>query len=87
MQTIEVLDTEHRPGLAAEDRVVRGREAEAMTGLVDMQRRRLEDAGHFPKRFKLNPAGGPRASYGYSFRELQEWLAERRASRDTAVQK
>jgi predicted DNA-binding transcriptional regulator AlpA len=64
-----------------EDRVVRGREAETMTGLVDMQRRRLEEQNLFPKRFKLNPDGGPRGSYGYSRNEILQWIEERLASR------
>ena len=64
-----------------EDRVVRGREAETMTGLVDMQRRRFEERNLFPKRFKLNPDGGARGSYGYSRNEVLEWVQERKASR------
>ena len=68
-----------------EDRVVRGREAETMTGLVDMQRRRLEEQNLFPKRFKLNPDGGARGSYGYSRNEILQWIEKRLASRAQAV--
>ena len=78
-------NTETNASAPVEDRVVRGREAEAMTGLVDMQRRRLEERNLFPKRFKLNPAGGPRGSYGYSHREIMDWIEERLASRNTAA--
>ena len=63
------------------DSVIRNRPTEEITGLGDMQRRRLEERNLFPKRFKLNPDGGPRGSYGYSLNEVLEWVQERKASR------
>ena len=68
-----------------EDRVLRPKETEQLTGLSDMQLWRMEQAGSFPKRFKLNPAGGPRGAAGHSNVEVRCWLAGRRASRNAAA--
>ena len=64
--------------------IVREPECYATSGLSNMHRRRLEAAGKFPKRFKLNPDGGLYGAVGWDFDELMEWRAERLASRDSA---
>ncbi len=49
---------------------------------VDMTLRRMERAGTFPKRFKINPDGGPFGGVAHDYDEVQEWVEKRRASRD-----
>ena len=63
------------------DRVVREPECFEISGLCNMQRRRLEARGLFPKRFKLAPDSGPYGAVGWHYGELMEWVAERLASR------
>ena len=66
--------------------IVRYPECKKISGgysIVHLQR--LEDAGNFPKRFKLNPDGGPFGAIGWDFEELMAWVAERRDSREIAV--
>jgi predicted DNA-binding transcriptional regulator AlpA len=70
--------------LTAEDAVMRDPEVRERTGYCNMQRRRMEAAGTFPKRFKLNPDGGPYGAVGWSRREVMAWIASRRASRQAA---
>ncbi len=65
-------------------RVVRDPECLEISGVCNMHRGRLEKAGLFPKRFKLNPDAGPFGAVGWDFDELMQWLQERRASRDGA---
>lgn len=62
------------------DRIIRRPELEAMTSLTERQIRTLEDEGKFPKRFLI--AEGGRA-VGWSFIEVQDWLAKRRNARET----
>jgi len=69
----------------ASDRVLRLAETSKLVGLSNMQIWRLEQSGLFPRRMKLNPAAGPTGAAGHSFREVMTWLAERRASRETAA--
>ena len=52
------------------DRIVRPAEAERLTGYCDVHLRRLEAAGQFPPRFKLNPDGGPYGATGW----LESWI-------------
>ena len=68
-----------------EDRVLRPKETEHLTGLSNMQLWRMEQAGIFPKRFKLNPAAGPHGAAGHWYREVKNFLRARLASRDTAA--
>tara|TARA_B100000315_G_scaffold245323_1_gene271062 strand:- start:60 stop:290 length:231 start_codon:yes stop_codon:yes gene_type:complete len=63
-------------------RVVREPECEKRSGLSNMQRRRLEEQGLFPKRFKLNPNAGPHGAVGWDDEELTAHHQERVASRD-----
>ena len=63
-------------------RVLRLPETERLTGYSNMQIMRLEKAGRFPKRFKLNPEGGKYGACGHNYGEVVEWLEERRASRE-----
>ena len=67
--------SEH-PG-EVEDRIVRPAEAEKVAGACDMTLRRWEDAGSFPKRFKLNPDGGPFGAVGWLYSDIQNWLRRR----------
>ncbi len=63
-------------------RVMRLPETEHVSGYCDMHLRRLEKAGTFPRRFKLNPDGGPFGAVGHDYVEVMDWLEARRASRD-----
>ena len=64
-------------------RVMRLPETTRVAGACDMTLRRMERAGTFPKRFKLNPDGGPFGAVGHDHGEVMEWIEGRRASRDT----
>ena len=64
-------------------RVMRLRETTRTAGACDMTLRRWEEAGTFPRRFKLDPNSGPFGAVGHDFNEVQEHLEKRRASRDT----
>ena len=63
-------------------RVMRLPETCRTAGVVDMTLRRMEKAGTFPKRFKINPDGGLFGAVGYDYDEVQEWVEKRLASRD-----
>ena len=65
----------------ADDAIIRQPETSRLVGYCDMQLRRLELVGDFPRRFKLNPAGGPYGAVGWSRTEIRVWIAERRAAR------
>jgi len=64
-------------------RVLRVSETAALVGYCNMQLLRMEQAGLFPKRFKLNPEGGKNGAAGHDYGEVMAWIAERMASRDT----
>lgn len=49
-------------------------------GLSDVTIRALEEKGHFPRRFKLNPHG---KTVGWLVHEVDEWCLERAASRES----
>ena len=55
-----------------------------ITGYSDVQLWRMEKAGRFPKRFKLNPAAGKYGATGHDYHEVMAWLEARRRSRDSA---
>jgi len=74
--------TSSTPPASFPPRVVRLREAEKITGYSGMQLWRLERRGLFPRRFKLNPAGGAYGAVGFDYGEILQWLEARRASRD-----
>ncbi len=63
--------------LSAGDRIVSSRERRHLIPYSDMHIWRLELAGRFPKRVHL---GANRV--GWSYRELQEWIAARKAERE-----
>lgn len=65
---------------ANNDRIVSATERRSLIPYSDMHIWRLEKADQFPKRIRL---GANRV--GWSLRELQEWIAERKAERDTAA--
>lgn len=65
-------------------RVLRVPQTEAKTGYCDRQLRELEAQGLFPKRFPLNPSGKGRA-IGHLESEVDEWIAQRAASRREAA--
>ena len=50
-------------------------------GVCGQTLRRWEAAGVFPARIKLSPAGGFTGAIGWDLGEVDDWLAERRASR------
>ncbi len=58
-------------------RALRLRETQHITGYCDMQLRRMEHAGTFPKRFKLNPNGGPFGAVAHDYDEVMAWHKER----------
>ncbi len=62
-----------------EDRIVSAKERRRLIPYSDMHIWRLEKAGRFPKRIRL---GENRV--GWSFRELQEWIAARKLERNAA---
>ena len=66
--------------LSPDDRVVSAKERRQLIPYSDMQISRLEQAGRFPKRIRL---GDNRV--GWSFRELQAWIAARKMERDNAA--
>lgn len=66
------------------DSVLRPAEAARLAGVTTKQLTNWEAAGIFPRRFKLNPDGGPRGAVGYSRCEVAAWIAERKASRIAA---
>ncbi len=57
-------------------------ETTRVAGACDMTLRRWEEAGTFPRRFKLNPDGGPFGAVAHDYDEVQEWVKKRLASRD-----
>ena len=59
------------------DRIISGREVREMVSYSLMQIWRLERDGRFPKRIKLGPG-----RIGWSLREIQDWIAARKAERD-----
>jgi prophage regulatory protein len=65
-------------------RVIRQPQTSQRVGLCDMQLRRMEQAGLFPRRFKLNPKAGPYGSVGWDESEIEEWIEARRSSRVAA---
>ena len=62
------------------DRIVRPKEAEELIGLSGMHIRRLEEAGVFPKRFKLCPDSGKFGACGWMMSRIQAYLKKRAAT-------
>ena len=58
-------------------RVQRIPETERQTGYCGMTLRRMERAGTFPKRFKLNPNGGTFGAVGHDADEVAAWVEAR----------
>ena len=63
------------------ENIIRPREAADTVGLCERQLRNLEADGKFPKRFPLVPGG---RAMGYLKSEVQDWIAERAATRTAA---
>lgn len=63
-------------GPQTEDRIIRAPERRQLVPYSDMHIWRMEKAGQFPLRIKLGPN-----SVGWSFREILEWIEERKAAR------
>ncbi len=61
------------------DSIVRPREAKKIDGLSDVHRRRLEEAGKYPKRFKSCPDSGKYGACGWMLSWLQAWQQWRAA--------
>ena len=68
----------------ATTRVVRFPEVLEMTGIKSRETiRQLEMAGHFPRRFAINPGCESRkAQKGWLEHEVLDWLDQRAASRE-----
>ncbi len=60
--------------------VVRVGKTAEMLNVDDATLRRLEAAGHFQKRFKINPAGGPKGAAGHTYGRVIDFLKARAAS-------
>ena len=58
-------------------RILRIPETVHLTGYCDVQLRRMERAGTFPKRFKLNPNGGTFGAVGHDHDEVVAWIEDR----------
>ena len=67
--------------LSAGDRIVSSKERRHLIPYSDMHVWRMEQAGRFPKRIRLGGNRGNRV--GWSYRELQEWIAARKAERES----
>ena len=67
-------------------RLMRLPETTRTAGACDMTLRRMEKAGTFPIRFKINPDGGPFGAVAHDYDEVQEWVKKRLASRDGATE-
>jgi prophage regulatory protein len=63
------------------DRIISGREVREMVSYSLMQIWRLERDGRFPRRIKLGPG-----RVGWSLREVQDWIADRKAEREGSKQ-
>ena len=63
------------------DRIISSRERRQMIPYSDMHIWRLEKVGKFPRRIKL---GDQRV--GWSFQEIQDWIAARKAERDANME-
>jgi predicted DNA-binding transcriptional regulator AlpA len=63
------------------DRVIRSAECLGLTGLTASARDREVRAGRFPRPFTLIPGG---RAVGWSWREVQHWIAERKAAAEAA---
>jgi prophage regulatory protein len=62
------------------DRIISRKELRILVPYSDMHIRRLEKAGRFPRRIRVGEA-----RIGWSFREVQEWIAAKKAARQTAA--
>ena len=57
-----------------------------MTGIgSDMQLRRMEARGDFPKRFKISPNSGVYGATGWLASEVEAYIKARANSRETAA--
>jgi predicted DNA-binding transcriptional regulator AlpA len=65
-------------------RVLRPSQTAELVGMHEYSLWRLERAGHFPKRFKLNPVGHKFGAVGHDYAEVMAWIEGRRASRGDA---
>ena len=67
-------------------RIIRPAEAKHKCGLSGEQIRRLEKAGIFPKRFKLNPTADPKGNgaAGWFEDEIDDYNERLAARRETA---
>jgi predicted DNA-binding transcriptional regulator AlpA len=64
-------------------KIIRGPKLPEAKGIEysNVHRQRLENAGKFPRRVRLN-SSDPRGYYGYLESEIDSWIAERAAERD-----
>lgn len=58
-----------------EDRIIRVRELEEITGVSERSLRRYEERGDFPRRIKIS-----QRAIGWRMSEVQKWLNERKTT-------
>lgn len=61
------------------DVILRKADIKRITGMSDVTIRLLEQQGHFPRRFQINPLG---RQVGWLESEVTAWLEARAASRE-----
>ena len=64
------------------EKILRSPAVERATGFCGERIRQLENAGLFPKRFKLTPGSGQNGAVGWLASEIEAWMRERAATRD-----
>ena len=64
------------PAAPVADRIVFEPERKTMTGFSRTTAWRLEQRGHFPRRFEVSPGRS-----GWLLSEIQKWIKERAANR------
>ena len=68
------------------DRILRLTETTKRVGFCGAHIARLEKAGLFPKRFKMNPDSGKYGAVGHLESHIDKWMKERAASVDTQAE-
>jgi predicted DNA-binding transcriptional regulator AlpA len=63
-------------------RILRLPEVAKLIGADALTIYRMEQAGNFPKRFKINPDGGRFGAVGWDSVEVLKWIDSRMASRE-----
>jgi prophage regulatory protein len=81
IHTLIDIETQMEPTMElTEDRIIMAKERRQLVPYSDVHIYRLEKAGKFPRRIKLNPNG----RVGWSHKEVVGWIAEKKAQREAA---